>query len=36
MGDEDKAIEHEDLEPSIGMDHTASTYQETQVTYDQM
>ncbi|KAM8906252.1 sodium/hydrogen exchanger 9B2 isoform 4-T4 [Lycaon pictus] len=30
MGDEDKAIEHEDLEPSIGMDHTASTYQETQ------
>ncbi|XP_044911978.1 sodium/hydrogen exchanger 9B2 isoform X2 [Felis catus] len=30
MGDEDKAIEHEDLTPSTGMDHTASTYQETQ------
>ena len=31
MGDEDKAIEHEDFTPSTGMDHTASTYQETQV-----
>ncbi|XP_046948158.1 sodium/hydrogen exchanger 9B2 isoform X5 [Lynx rufus] len=30
MGDEDKAIEHEDFTPSTGMDHTASTYQETQ------
>ncbi|XP_047713042.1 sodium/hydrogen exchanger 9B2 isoform X2 [Prionailurus viverrinus] len=30
MGDEDKAIEHEDLTPSTGMAHTASTYQETQ------
>ncbi|GAB5570597.1 sodium/hydrogen exchanger 9B2 isoform X1 [Prionailurus iriomotensis] len=27
---EDKAIEHEDLTPSTGMAHTASTYQETQ------
>lgn len=31
MGDEDKTIEHEDFRPSTGMDHTASTYQETQV-----
>lgn len=31
MGDEDKVIEREDLEPSTGMDHTASTYQDTQV-----
>ncbi|XP_027947017.1 sodium/hydrogen exchanger 9B2 isoform X2 [Eumetopias jubatus] len=30
MGDEDKVIECEDLEPSTGMDHAASTYQETQ------
>ncbi|XP_027454326.1 sodium/hydrogen exchanger 9B2 isoform X3 [Zalophus californianus] len=30
MGDEDKVIEREDLEPSTGMDHAASTYQETQ------
>ncbi|XP_077611834.1 sodium/hydrogen exchanger 9B2 isoform X4 [Crocuta crocuta] len=30
MGDEDKTIEHEDFRPSTGMDHTASTYQETQ------
>ncbi|XP_059027821.1 sodium/hydrogen exchanger 9B2 isoform X2 [Mustela lutreola] len=30
MGDEDKVIEHEDLEPSSGMDHTASAYQEIQ------
>jgi len=31
MGDEDKVIEREDLEPSTGMDHAASTYQETQL-----
>uniref|UniRef100_A0A8C7AIK1 Solute carrier family 9 member B2 n=2 Tax=Neovison vison TaxID=452646 RepID=A0A8C7AIK1_NEOVI len=30
MGDEDKVIEHEDVEPSSGMDHTASAYQEIQ------
>ncbi|XP_039076758.1 sodium/hydrogen exchanger 9B2 isoform X1 [Hyaena hyaena] len=30
MGDEDKTIEHEDFRPSTEMDHTASTYQETQ------
>ncbi|XP_029798410.1 sodium/hydrogen exchanger 9B2 isoform X3 [Suricata suricatta] len=30
MGDEDKAIEREDFRSSTGMDHTASTYQETQ------
>lgn len=31
MGDEDKTVEHEDLEPSTGMNHTASTNQQIQV-----
>ncbi|XP_010951907.1 sodium/hydrogen exchanger 9B2 isoform X1 [Camelus dromedarius] len=30
MGNEDKIIEHEDSEPSTGVNHTASMYQETQ------
>ncbi|XP_016079087.1 PREDICTED: mitochondrial sodium/hydrogen exchanger 9B2 isoform X1 [Miniopterus natalensis] len=30
MGEEDKTIEREDLEPSTEVNHTASTYQETQ------
>ncbi|XP_036196915.1 sodium/hydrogen exchanger 9B2 isoform X2 [Myotis myotis] len=30
MGDEDKTVKHEDLEPSTGVNHTASAYQQTQ------
>lgn len=31
MEDQDKTIDSEELEPSAGVNHTASTYQETQV-----
>ncbi|EPQ05271.1 Mitochondrial sodium/hydrogen exchanger NHA2 [Myotis brandtii] len=30
MGDEDKTVKYEDLEPSTGVNHTASAYQQTQ------